>query len=140
MSQPAPTSCIQVPTLEISVAVQSSAKARWEKGTQEEVGGPASIPVALGTACVLASPAFLIAHTAKQEQPSAPQKDLRSRAGIGLAQAIRWSWPWIPQALAQPSWQLRACWTDGRSEEHTSELQSLMRISYAVFCLKKQKK
>src|SRR3546814_5907513 len=28
----------------------------------------------------------------------------------------------------------------GRSEEHTSELQSLMRISYAVFCLKKQNK
>src|SRR3546814_10896990 len=27
----------------------------------------------------------------------------------------------------------------GRSEEHTSELQSLMRTSYAVFCLKKQK-
>src|SRR3546814_4641711 len=33
-------------------------------------------------------------------------------------------------------------WVDGddRSEEHTSELQSLMRISYAVFCLKKKKK
>src|SRR3546814_5904187 len=28
---------------------------------------------------------------------------------------------------------------DGRSEEHTSELQSLMRISYAVFCLNKTK-
>src|SRR3546814_6312958 len=28
-------------------------------------------------------------------------------------------------------------WDDRRSEEHTSELQSLMRISYAVFCLKK---
>src|SRR3546814_1492952 len=28
--------------------------------------------------------------------------------------------------------------TDDRSEEHTSELQSLMRISYAVFCLKKK--
>src|SRR3546814_8580733 len=28
----------------------------------------------------------------------------------------------------------------GRSEEHTSELQSLMRISYAVFCLKKKKR
>src|SRR3546814_1293814 len=28
---------------------------------------------------------------------------------------------------------------EGRSEEHTSELQSLMRISYAVFCLKKNK-
>src|SRR3546814_1848578 len=30
--------------------------------------------------------------------------------------------------------------TGNRSEEHTSELQSLMRISYAVFCLKKKKK
>src|SRR3546814_4803267 len=29
---------------------------------------------------------------------------------------------------------------NSRSEEHTSELQSLMRISYAVFCLKKKKK
>src|SRR3546814_9652249 len=32
------------------------------------------------------------------------------------------------------------CRVSGRSEEHTSELQSLMRISYAVFCLKKKKK
>src|SRR3546814_10350625 len=32
--------------------------------------------------------------------------------------------------------EVREC----RSEEHTSELQSLMRISYAVFCLKKKKK
>src|SRR3546814_1749093 len=31
------------------------------------------------------------------------------------------------------------CLRDSRSEEHTSELQSLMRISYAVFCLKKKK-
>src|SRR3546814_7518226 len=30
-------------------------------------------------------------------------------------------------------------WIQVRSEEHTSELQSLMRISYAVFCLKKKK-
>src|SRR3546814_4229149 len=34
--------------------------------------------------------------------------------------------------------QWRAC-AHSRSEEHTSELQSLMRISYAVFCLKKKK-
>src|SRR3546814_4821791 len=33
-----------------------------------------------------------------------------------------------------------ACAAPDRSEEHTSELQSLMRISYAVFCLKKQNK
>src|SRR3546814_10061894 len=31
-------------------------------------------------------------------------------------------------------------WMQTRSEEHTSELQSLMRISYAVFCLKKKKR
>src|SRR3546814_9949419 len=36
--------------------------------------------------------------------------------------------------------QRRTCSTVDRSEEHTSELQSLMRISYAVFCLKKKKK
>src|SRR3546814_4401909 len=33
----------------------------------------------------------------------------------------------------------RVCSSVCRSEEHTSELQSLMRISYAVFCLKKKK-
>src|SRR3546814_7128389 len=38
------------------------------------------------------------------------------------------------QTLDQPERRLQ------RSEEHTSELQSLMRISYAVFCLKKKKK
>src|SRR3546814_2658640 len=36
-----------------------------------------------------------------------------------------------------PAWAVRS---PARSEEHTSELQSLMRISYAVFCLKKQNK
>src|SRR3546814_1967726 len=35
--------------------------------------------------------------------------------------------------------QLATCHALGRSEEHTSELPSLMRISYAVFCLKKKK-
>src|SRR3546814_2183669 len=34
---------------------------------------------------------------------------------------------------------LRCLGRENRSEEHTSELQSLMRISYAVFCLKKKK-
>src|SRR3546814_7902780 len=38
-------------------------------------------------------------------------------------------------AAALLLWRL----VDARSEEHTSELQSLMRISYAVFCLKKKK-
>src|SRR3546814_8168751 len=37
-------------------------------------------------------------------------------------------------------WGVPALWFNSRSEEHTSELQSLMRISYAVFCLKKKTK
>src|SRR3546814_5317108 len=46
----------------------------------------------------------------------------------------------LRRLVALPLW---GCWITGsprpqRSEEHTSELQSLMRISYAVFCLKKK--
>src|SRR3546814_9923443 len=42
----------------------------------------------------------------------------------------------LSDAPAGPPWLSYS--TSCRSEEHTSELQSLMRISYAVFCLKKQ--
>src|SRR3546814_1018885 len=49
---------------------------------------------------------------------------------VGYAVRMKW-WP-------KPGLPMK---TFGyRSEEHTSELQSLMRISYAVFCLKKKKK
>src|SRR3546814_3888871 len=37
-----------------------------------------------------------------------------------------------------PGWDMEVNYEVRRSEEHTSELQSLMRISYAVFCLKKK--
>src|SRR3546814_9510050 len=40
---------------------------------------------------------------------------------------------------SEPSFRLTILSLGSRSEEHTSELQSLMRISYAVFCLKKKK-
>src|SRR3546814_9258738 len=43
-------------------------------------------------------------------------------------------------ALAMDEIRARSLEETLRSEEHTSELQSLMRISYAVFCLKKKKK
>src|SRR3546814_9730854 len=43
-------------------------------------------------------------------------------------------------AIGEPTAEMRDRFTRVlRSEEHTSELQSLMRISYAVFCLKKKK-
>src|SRR3546814_8868617 len=50
------------------------------------------------------------------------------------ANQLRWS-----VGSSSPADQ-RGCpyWSVSRSEEHTSELQSLMRISYAVFCLKKK--
>src|SRR3546814_10134092 len=44
-----------------------------------------------------------------------------------------------PAAGRQQVWVGRLAAGEGRSEEHTSELQSLMRNSYAVFCLKKKK-
>src|SRR3546814_7371187 len=54
-----------------------------------------------------------------------------------FAVADRW------RAMARHAWwrELNGSATQSfmRSEEHTSELQSLMRISYAVFCLKKKK-
>src|SRR3546814_5275689 len=65
-------------------------------------------------------------------------------SGVALGQATGIS-PRFPAldfgihlpALTIPTWEQIV---HGRSEEHTSELQSLMRISYAVFCLKKQMK
>src|SRR3546814_8213841 len=45
----------------------------------------------------------------------------------------------IPDSSSEHFQIIRPGQQSGRSEEHTSELQSLMRISYAVFCLKKKK-
>src|SRR3546814_1006975 len=54
-------------------------------------------------------------------------------AGGGVEQQVLGAAAHRVDALARQSFG------DVRSEEHTSELQSLMRISYAVFCLKKKK-
>src|SRR3546814_7509798 len=62
--------------------------------------------------------------------------------------SLRGGWPnfisgWLPSPETGAFNKNAAALLDAgqaRSEEHTSELQSLMRISYAVFCLKKQKK
>src|SRR3546814_1536075 len=61
---------------------------------------------------------------------------------FGDAQSSRWLLVGIALAIVVVLlvWLVRAQGTFvRRSEEHTSELQSLMRISYAVFCLKKKK-
>src|SRR3546814_10218142 len=48
-------------------------------------------------------------------------------------------WSGLPASLPTPLYSPLWLAASHRSEEHTSELQSLMRISYAVFCLKKKK-
>src|SRR3546814_6476149 len=60
--------------------------------------------------------------------------------GVGVAKDERAALAWFAKAANQNHIlainMVGRCY---RSEEHTSELQSLMRISYAVFCLKKKK-
>src|SRR3546814_1131715 len=69
--------------------------------------------------------------------------DIQDRDGApALLASIRHSFPWLRHLFADGGYggpKLRAALDKiGRSEEHTSELQSLMRISYAVSCLKKK--
>src|SRR3546814_3816002 len=64
-----------------------------------------------------------------------------SRPGASRVRTISRAPSSPPPEAASPTAPSRATARPGhRSEEHTSELQSLMRISYAVFCLKKKKK
>src|SRR3546814_3144474 len=56
-----------------------------------------------------------------------------------ISQSLCPSWPPNENVAISPP-EGTACSASSRSEEHTSELQSLMRISYAVFCLKKKNK
>src|SRR3546814_1763777 len=60
-------------------------------------------------------------HRRPQAAPARPRESAGGLQGTSVSTSIR-----------RPSYS-------ARSEEHTSELQSLMRISYAVFCLKKKK-
>src|SRR3546814_961411 len=70
-------------------------------------------------------PAFLVNST----QPKAAEPRIKPVLSL----------PKGPGTGQWPQWA-NSCQSHIRSEEHTSELQSLMRNSYAVFCLKKKKK
>src|SRR3546814_4578153 len=71
---------------------------------------------------------------------SEPERGVQAalQRGVGDAEPHHHPPPQRQQLQSQPC--LRQRRQPGRSEEQTSELQSLMRISYAVFCLKKKKK
>src|SRR3546814_2885525 len=95
-------------------------------------------------------PPSRLGQTSVQETVSATRTALLTLAGsdrlgcaIGAAAALLLDWDGVSEALAGIAQRLGADAGQrhqSRSEEHTSELQSLMRISYAVFCLKKKKR
>src|SRR3546814_8932773 len=104
-------------------------------------------------ACSLGWPTLCCAREPEQAQCIVAASVLRPRrrsfwarrSTTSCSTIKRGSYPSLRYAFKS----LRASLTTGstvlivsplRSEEHTSELQSLMRISYAVFCLKKKKK
>src|SRR3546814_9672227 len=80
-------------------------------------------------------------HGHTHSSPTRRSSDLPGKNGTATSKAAAPSIPASttgcrtprPSTPSRPTWPRRA-----RSEEHTSELQSLMRISYAVFCLKKK--
>src|SRR3546814_10635544 len=86
-------------------------------------GGPAALAVASGHAAQ-----FLTFHTLME--PGCEIVAARKLYGGSQNQ--------LGQSFRKMAWHTQ--FVDARSEEHTSELQSLMRISYAVFCLKKKTK
>src|SRR3546814_8642558 len=76
--------------------------------------------------------------TYRRDAPSQVQgyplrRACRPPVRLGCSPRYSASWPHDPAGPSRSNMPLKA-----RSEEHTSELQSLMRISYAVFCLKKK--
>src|SRR3546814_8492425 len=109
-----------------------------ETGTTPELVRADSPPSATISSAVSSSvpvSASMAAHTTNACRPCATSSATRShtranQAGFSATGATK---VWMP---ARPTGIVRMV---ERSEEHTSELQSLMRISYAAFCLKKQK-
>src|SRR3546814_1090129 len=78
-------------------------------------------------------------HCTPKDMPAAGMEDMAGKSGTDLppgdATAPAPPGDWYTDRVYPAAEMDRS-----RSEEHTSELQSLMRISYAVFCLKKKQK
>src|SRR3546814_1147500 len=86
----------------------------------------------------------LTPHIISSDAPSAARtrhrrRDYRKQPARPKSRQVITAWVWVVREISRPSRSRTSVCTTIRSEEHTSELQSLMRISYAVFCLKKKK-
>src|SRR3546814_8221705 len=92
---------------------------------------PARIVQLLARLCLYGVSMAMMVHADLGLDPwNVLHQGLSPRIGLSFGQTVNL----VGLAVLVPWWPLRQ-----RSEEHTSELQSLMRISYAVFCLKKKK-
>src|SRR3546814_8151698 len=74
----------------------------------------------------------------QHQHREAYQREHVHRGARGEQRKPAWTHGDAEGDLEHERWDQRLGNPSGRSEEHTSELQSLMRISYAVFCLKKK--
>src|SRR3546814_3033214 len=82
---------------------------------------------------ILVAGAYM-AETIRAGIQAVPKGQSEAARSLGMSP----SWTMISVVLPQAIRLVIPPLTNERSEEHTSELQSLMRISYAVFCLKKK--
>src|SRR3546814_2696719 len=98
-----------------------------EAGNDADADGHGKMPPKPVRAELVEAPFF--SSTSKKDGPSTSSR--RTEEGIALSLILA-----PPQSLRPDRGGRRKA--RGRSEEHTSELQSLMRISYSVFCLKKK--
>src|SRR3546814_1648762 len=106
----------------MALATSAQTPLRWN--VQPAPSTAATSPQPLPT-----RPASIPAYLPPVEEVMPPSLDFNVRQFEAIAQELvaNQRVPGLAMAIVQ------------RSEEHTSELQSLMRISYAVFCLKKKK-
>src|SRR3546814_9308934 len=91
----------------------------WPRNSKREISAPA---------VARASEMTLMAASIRDIAAAAEADELTATEAMLSAPAVK------------PAWPAARVWKSTRSEEHTSELQSLMRISYAVFCVKKKQK
>src|SRR3546814_3467437 len=120
--------------LVVPLGVIGALAATWMRGLSNDVYFQIGLLVTVGLS---AKNAILIVEFAKESYDhgtdliESVMHAARQRLRPILMTSLAFILGVLPLALASSA-------GSGRSEEHTSELQSLMRISYAVFCLKKK--
>src|SRR3546814_3502949 len=108
----------------------------WEL-VRERIG--LSLPLAVIAICLSTVLAIPLGVLAAARRNRAADVGVMGFTQLGIAIPNFW-FALLLILLFAVHWQILPAGGFARSEEHTSELQSLMRISYAVFCLKKKKK